>query len=891
MPSNTKESSYSRFSLFGLFVFDSIKKAPSYCYNASKDVIDQLKENARRFKAKHIPSYALTIGAITNVGLLSFGGVLALCGGALGGPVLFIAFAALFLSVAYEGEIYVQNIKGSFKKLFKANYLERQLAKKCLLEDFRFTSGDKCPAFFNKYDELCAIAEGFQHKKLNEDSQKRKKRVEKQLSDMEKWFAEQLFASEPGKSKHQIEVREWVTKRHEGQDVSLRDKWNTIKTGHKVKFLGVKAFCSLDAILMSVGTSYLLVGLFMVVPFLAAVPFAIWPMLIVPLALFAGVAHGHMVYNAVTDTIVKDIADKWFNRIKENFKEGKRVRGAVIVLGLTSFLALTVALSIFTFGTWVTIVKTTPALFSFMRRLPNFIMSIVNPVVASVAVFLFNIQNISDTSEQIDNATDGTESVWGWLNAWVSMQITTIQDDFNTLRQQENWLQILNPFRMLAALYTPMRYMAFGGHIVSISVMGDQMKGVPAAASLVVGGANEIGEDFHYFVDLDGHGTCDIVQSNAVPSKETLAQLKMVSKTAFVRVINTDDDENSLYYVNKSAPKDKQFIKVNSLLIERIKFDSITKPTEKVRMLSNKQLKEIAKLFPHASHAHDKEALRRERLSDEHGHSHEADLPTKMLDVIFWPLHRLAATWDWAFSLCNKDKKYILTYSGALDKQLGREADENVEFKACADPNCITPHSVFVPISKPTSHVEDDTGVNPVASVSLLTPKNLTLKERKAAQQMQQMQQMDNLFLAQFTVLPTSTESQSSAQNVVPLVNVRGSDSVSIPSSVNEKEIDHSWMVEHAVYLIDKHKKKHLQGAWVGRDIEKAKKDGLTSLQEGLEKHNDPKQALNALRKTEAGKSGNNKHRFFFNQIKGDTDTVLFLEGLAERVAPIAGAA
>ena len=220
---------------------------------------------------------------------------------------------------------------------------------------------------------------------------------------------------------------------------------------------------------------------------------------------------------------------------------------------------------------------------------------------------------------------------------------------------------------------------------------------------------------------------------------------------------------------------------------------------------------------------------------------------------------------------------------------MGREAEEDVGFKACTASNCITPHNAFVPIFQPTSGVasgshSNTATVNPVA--------NGTLKERIAARKAQQ---VESLYCGQISPLPTSTESQPSQENAAPLGFASGLDSASIPSSINREEFDDSWMVEHAVYLIEKHKKKHLQGAWVGRDIEEAKKEGLTSLQEGLKdslkKYKVPKQALSALINTEAGKSDNNKHRFFFNQIKGDTDTVLFLESLAERVAPIAGAA
>ena len=58
----------------------------------------------------------LTAGASLILGFLSFGGMYALL------PFLPLAFAGFALSVSYEGEIYLQNIKGALKKLFKTNY-------------------------------------------------------------------------------------------------------------------------------------------------------------------------------------------------------------------------------------------------------------------------------------------------------------------------------------------------------------------------------------------------------------------------------------------------------------------------------------------------------------------------------------------------------------------------------------------------------------------------------------------------------------------------------------------------------------------------------------------------------------------------------------------------
>lgn len=87
----------------------------------------------------------LTVGASLILGFLSFGGMYALW------PVLPLAFAGFALSVAYEGEIYLQNIKGALNKLFKFNYLKNYLAKEYLLNHFPNTDEENCPQFFKDY--------------------------------------------------------------------------------------------------------------------------------------------------------------------------------------------------------------------------------------------------------------------------------------------------------------------------------------------------------------------------------------------------------------------------------------------------------------------------------------------------------------------------------------------------------------------------------------------------------------------------------------------------------------------------------------------------------------------------------------------------------------------
>ena len=145
-------------------------------------------------KLKKLPRYlalsVLTSGASSILGFLSFGGMFALW------PILPVAFTAFGLSVAYEGEIYLQNINGALNKLFKHNQLERGLAKQYLLKKMLEITPEDYPPFFKDYQKQLKLLHQFGHDRLNKDSRGQKRQVEKTLGDMEKWFAIQLF---PGK--------------------------------------------------------------------------------------------------------------------------------------------------------------------------------------------------------------------------------------------------------------------------------------------------------------------------------------------------------------------------------------------------------------------------------------------------------------------------------------------------------------------------------------------------------------------------------------------------------------------------------------------------------------------------------------------------------------------
>lgn len=463
-------------------------------------------------KIKKIPYYLapwfLMAGASLTIGLLSFGGILAIW------PILPLAFAGFVLSVAYEGEIYLQNIKGALKKLFKSNHLERQLAKTCLREHFPLSelSSPDCPQFFKDYERQLQMFHKFEDKRLNKASRDRKRHVEKTLTDMEKWFAVQLFADKDkeGATEYQKNLYAWLNKTQTKKGISLRDEFQVKRGSRHGIYKLLTVFCVTAGLFMGLGTSYLLVEAFAIIPWLAVLSAPMLPVLIVPMALIAGVAYGLLVYNAMTDMIATEMVTKWYDKLKDNDPK-TYTRRVVMGIGLAFMFTLTLALSICTAGTWWTVAKTSRPLFQWMGKMPAFIMLVLNPFISSLSTWAFNLENVSETLELVEDWFDKIDmkAVRSWPRQWFNFIISipsVLMSSLSTWRfnpEEKTTLQLLRtwnlPRMVIAIAFAPLRFMLFIGHLVSIGVTADRVPGVPPVLSAVLGSANEGVEDLHYF--------------------------------------------------------------------------------------------------------------------------------------------------------------------------------------------------------------------------------------------------------------------------------------------------------------------------------------------------------------------------------------------------------
>jgi len=543
--------------------------------------------------------WALVIGACLMLGFLSFGGMYALI------PLCSLAATAFGLSVAYEGEIYMQNIKNSLKKLFKFNYLKDELAKKYLLNHFvpeknggnDAPNNDEVPPFFAMYEEQLRLLYQFQGKRLKKGSvgDFQQRQLKKRVRDMESWFALQLFhdANEDPNTltSEERDLRAWLSKH--GQQTSQQDfnKQNKYAKGAKIFSLVAGTFMTLAA-------TYLLVDAFSVIPLFAGLSFAYWPLFIVPMSIMAGFAYGLLTYNAMTDMFMHNPLQKRLLKIKNDFKNGLTFKKVAVAILAVLLIGLAITLTICTAGTWWTIAKSARPLFAFMGKFPRFIMGLINPIINAISGIVFNLANTSESLELIDHGFTDEHAHHEHhkqshghdhehkkkSNARLYERLTSFWEKY---LKNENKLQALNPFRLLLKItILPLRFLLFLGHLISIGFTADRVPGMPKIASALLGAISEGFEDFHYFV-------------------------------------------------------------------------------------------------PHTNHHchHDNKTMFKEHLGAGHGHSHEADIPTWLLKIIFSPVYLLATLWDMSCSRWHKDKEKHLTFTQAWEKQNGIEPYEDVELQ------------------------------------------------------------------------------------------------------------------------------------------------------------------------------------------------------------------
>ncbi|MCC5791249.1 MAG: hypothetical protein JJT82_01370 [Legionellaceae bacterium] len=451
-------------------------------------------------KAKKIPYYllmgTLTLGASLTLGFLSLTGAMAIW------PTLSVGVLFFGLSVIYEGEIYLQNIKGALNKLyFQKDYTKRQLARAFLTDHLPEQITAEHPAFLRDYSQLLQLARQVSAQPSTAANRKHLRAIQNNIQQSEKYFCDGLFppkGQEPSLSSYDASLLAWL------QEQGAPKTQAQLANRHRQYRLAM-AFSAICGALMALATVYLMSGALLTLPFVAAVPFAALAALIVLASVLAGAAYACLTYNSITDMIHNDTLNRWYQRMKRDLVTKPDVRALAMAAVAVVLTGLAVVLTVFTAGTWWTIVKESPALFQWMKRIPTFFSKLVMPFFLGLSALVFNLENSAESMDFIDDmAQQSPQQPGKWLRARWAMLMQTWQS--------ESLLQFMNPFRLVLKLsYEPIRMGLFLGHLLSIAFTSDRVPGIADGVSRATSFFQELGTDVHYF--FDAHHQADDIPS------------------------------------------------------------------------------------------------------------------------------------------------------------------------------------------------------------------------------------------------------------------------------------------------------------------------------------------------------------------------------------------
>jgi hypothetical protein len=421
--------------------------------------------DTRRFLKWTITPF-LTIGAVLLLGLLAFTGMYVLF------PILSVAITTFALSVVYEAEIYQQNISNALDKLFDKDILMQTLGKNTLLElEKTYQSNEKKPIFLDDYYRLK------NHKKKSAGDLER-------LRKMELWFAQLLFTREELESPYAKGAVDELSRLK--NDTNPEDGIDWEERLDRLRFynLSLMALSSTAAVLMSLGTIYLLLDTLSILTFVSLSP-ALAPFVIIPLSIIAGVAYGFLTYNSLSEFIFKSEMFDWIKEFTEKFSQAKTYQDPKNI-GLAIFgafvVVLNIGLTICTAGTWWTIMNQARPMWHWLKNGLVSVLQVITPVIIAVTTLGFNGQNTIQTIKEVIPETS----------------------PHNHQHKTEKKPAPFNPFDyILKFVYFPFRLLMFIGHLISVSVTSDQMPGIPQIMAAFFAFVSEFLEDGHYFLDME----------------------------------------------------------------------------------------------------------------------------------------------------------------------------------------------------------------------------------------------------------------------------------------------------------------------------------------------------------------------------------------------------
>jgi hypothetical protein len=425
--------------------------------------------------ASHSVTAVLTIGVIAAFGLLSASGMLLIT------PSLFFVISAFLFGGLAEGEVFNQEITEGLRDLFlfgKRGYRELiNNGLKCYLKNHPANSG-----FLAEYQLYQDFLYRMRGKKISDEQKKEKRTAKKRIKHMQIYFARYVYSQKKlaGPYEQDEELNAAITELRQ-QMPSYKARMTFFRIALPFSLLcgagfGFATASALPAALAAIGLS---------------LSFMVWP-----LAAVAAIGYTFLILHTAKEILFSDSFRKWKEMVKKWFVPGSEgvtakfvLKAAALGLVTAGTVALCIMGTLATAGTWWIAVKHGAKLIPFLKAGANIIRSILTPA-AAAGNFIFSIFNsfesIRVVSKMIQTAKPGA----------------AIKQKWQLLRQEENWLQILNPFRLISkTIQYSADVIVFVGHVLASGTARDRFMNVPEHVLAVTTAGSEFTQDFTFFFE------------------------------------------------------------------------------------------------------------------------------------------------------------------------------------------------------------------------------------------------------------------------------------------------------------------------------------------------------------------------------------------------------
>ena len=271
-------------------------------------------------------------------------------------------------------------------------------------DDILSRANNNIPNFFKCYINLLILNNKFSDTNLKPQSEIARNKSDISLSILEKEFAQILFSKTGSESKNNIKqndnIQNFKSELNSFLAIHYQDEWQK-KILQRTRLNNIaKTFGAISGIFMALGTSYLLVEAFSIIPVISALSMSMLPAVIIPMSIIAGVAFVIVTYNAIDNLIKDDLLQKRATAIITDIKNNPSIYNLSKAFFFTAIFTLAITLTIFTAGTWLTILRHSRSLFSWIGKMPAAFAAVIAGVLG-LAALAFNITNSVNTADEL----------------------------------------------------------------------------------------------------------------------------------------------------------------------------------------------------------------------------------------------------------------------------------------------------------------------------------------------------------------------------------------------------------------------------------------------------------------------------------------------------------